>query len=193
MWTAPNLINQNGLHMKFIKRFFLGVLILLVILLIIGLFIKKEFAVEREIVISKNKQEVFNYIKMVRNQGYYAKWNLIDPDMKKEYTGTDGTVGFISAWDSKNGQVGKGEQTITKIIEGERIESSVHFIRPFEAHNFAYMSTDSISPNQTRVKWGFSGKMAYPLNIIRLFIDMKKAISNDLDTGLKNLKTILEK
>jgi hypothetical protein len=27
--------------------------------------------------------------------------------MKKEYTGTDGTVGFISAWDSENKELGR--------------------------------------------------------------------------------------
>jgi hypothetical protein len=34
---------------------------------------------------------------------------MMDPNAKMEYKGTDGTVGFISAWDSKIKYVGKGE------------------------------------------------------------------------------------
>jgi len=34
------------------------------------------------------------------------------------YTGNDGTVGFVLAWDSTNKSVGKGEQEITNVEEG---------------------------------------------------------------------------
>jgi hypothetical protein len=43
------------------------------------------------------------------------------------------------------------------------------------------------------VKWGFESKMVYPMNIMRLFIDMEKAVGDDFGTGLANLKTIMEK
>jgi hypothetical protein len=40
----------------------------------------------------------------------------MDPNMKKTYTGTDAEVGFISAWESTDKNVGVGEQEIKKII-----------------------------------------------------------------------------
>ena len=68
----------------------------------IGLFfIKKDYQIEREIVINQPKTEVFNYIKSLRNQDNFSKWATMDPNMKKVYTGTDGTPGFISFWDSE--------------------------------------------------------------------------------------------
>ena len=51
----------------------------------------------------------------------------MDPDMKKTYRGTDGTVGFVSAWDSEKDDVGKGEQEIIKITDGERIDYELRF------------------------------------------------------------------
>ncbi len=33
---------------------------------------------------------------------------MMDPDSKRTFTGSDGTVGFISARDGQNKQVGKG-------------------------------------------------------------------------------------
>jgi len=54
------------------------------------------------------------------------------------------------------------------------------------------MTTESVSENQIKVKWGFSGYMDYPMNITMLFIDFEKMIGDNLDTGLKNLKSVLE-
>jgi hypothetical protein len=42
--------------------------------------------------------------------------------MKKEYTGADGQPGFISAWASKNSEIGAGQQKIMAIQEGKRID-----------------------------------------------------------------------
>jgi len=55
------------------------------------------------------------------------------------------------------------------------------------------MTTDSTGTNQTKVKWGFSGKMTYPFNIMKLFMDPEKAVGDDFSTGLTRLKAILEK
>ncbi len=61
--------------------------ILIVLILIVALFTKKEYTVEREITIDKPKQQVFNYIKYLKNQENYSKWVMKDPHMKKELKG----------------------------------------------------------------------------------------------------------
>lgn len=149
--------------------------------------------VEREIIINKPKAEVFEYIKFLRNQDNYSKWNMMDPDMKKTYKGTDGTIGFISAWESKMENVGAGEQEIVNMIDGERIDMKLRFKVPFESQNDAYMITEDMSNNQTKVKWGFKGAFPYPFNLMGLFMDMEKAVGGDLEVGLQNLKNLLEK
>ncbi|WP_168208813.1 DinB family protein [Chitinophaga sp. XS-30] len=178
--------------MKVLKKILIVLAILIAIPLIIALFLKKDYAVEREIAINKPKQEVFDYVKYLKNQDNYSKWAMMDPDMKKTYRGTDGTVGFVSAWDSEQKDVGAGEQEIKKITEGERIDFELRFIRPFESTEAAYMVTESASEDQTTVKWGFNGHMNYPMNLMMLFMDFEEMISNDLDTGLMRLKGILE-
>jgi len=179
--------------MKILKKILLGIAILIALVLIVALFVGKEYTAESEIIVNKPKHEVFEYIKHIKNQNEYSKWNKMDPNSKMEYTGTDGTIGFISAWDSENKNVGKGEQEIKKIVEGERIDMELRFKKPFESTCTAYMITDSIAPTETKVKWGFNGAMSYPFNILSLCMDMKKMISDDLTVGLTNLKGILEK
>ncbi len=175
------------------KKIIIGILVLIAIPFIVALFIKKEYAVEREVTINQPKQEVFDYIKILKNQDNYSKWAQMDSNMKKTYKGTDGTNGFVSAWESTKKDVGKGEQEIKNITDGERIDYELRFIEPFQSTESAYMITENISENQTKVKWGFNGHMAYPMNLMFLFMNFEKMIGDDLETGLKNLKTILEK
>lgn len=166
---------------------------IVVLILLMALFVKKEYSILREVTVNKSKQEVFTYIKYLKNQDNYSVWAMMDPAMKKEFKGVDGTPGFVSAWESENKKVGKGEQEIRSIVEGERIDLHLHFIKPFEGRADAYMITEAKSDRQTTVSWGLNSKMAYPMNIMLLFMNMEKLIGKDLETGLHNLKTLMEK
>jgi len=76
-----------------------------------ALFMKKDSLIQCSIIINKPKQEVFNYVKSLMNQEKFSKWVMTDPNMRKNFKGTDGTVGFCYAWDG-NKKAGKGEQEI---------------------------------------------------------------------------------
>lgn len=165
---------------------------LVALILILALFAKKGYSIYREIVIHKPKQEIFNYIKLLKNQDYYNKWVMRDPAMKKDFTGTDGTVGFIYAWDG-NKQAGEGEQEIKAIKDGERIDIEIRFIRPFAGVSDSYITTTAVSAHQTNLKWSFASKMRYPMNAMLLFMNMDKLLGKDLETSLNTLKGILEK
>ena len=179
--------------MKILKIILIAIAVIIVIPMIIALFGADSYSVEREVTINKPKQEVFSYIKLLKNQSNYSKWVMMDPNAKMTYTGTDGTVGFTSAWNSENKNVGQGEQTISKITEGDRMDLDLHFIKPFDGRATSYMSTEALAENQTKVKWGFNGKMNYPMKVMHLFMNMEKMIGDDLATGLANLKRVMEK
>jgi hypothetical protein len=176
---------------KTVKIVVLVIVLLIAIPLITALFVKKDYALEREIIINRPAEEVFDYIKYLKNQDNYSVWATMDPEMKQEFRGTDGTVGFVSAWEG-NKDVGKGEQTIVDIRDGERIDFKLHFIEPWEGYADAYMTTTPLSENQTKVTWGFGSRMPYPFNLMLLFMDMEELVGKDFETGLANLKKILE-
>lgn len=178
--------------MRILKRILVVFLGLVAVFLIAALFVDKKMEIEREIVINKPVEEVFDYIVLLKNQDNFSKWALIDPNSKKSYKGTDGTVGFVSAWDSKNEDLGAGEQEILKISKNHRIDYALRFKRPMEANNQAYLISEKAGKN-TIVKWGFIGEMPYPFNLMSKLMGMKGMLEEDLDTGLKNLKGILDK
>lgn len=179
--------------MKTLKVILIAIVFLIGVLLVAALFVKKEYTVERSVTINQPRQVVYDYIKFLKNQDNYSMWSKIDPDMKREFRGIDGTIGFISAWDSQVKQAGKGEQEIVGITDGERIDYELRFIEPMAATNSAYLALKSNNEANTDVTWGFYGKIKYPVNLIYLFIDMDEMLGKDLEGGLKNLKAELEK
>lgn len=178
--------------MKILKIILYSLLSILALLLVVALFVKKDYSVSREITILKPRQEVFDYVKFLKNQNNYSTWSKVDPNMKKEFRGTDGTVGFVSAWESPVKEVGKGEQEILKITGNERIDFELRFYEPIESKDRAYMTFQSVSDSTALVKWGFDGRMKYPTNLAMLFLNIDEMLGNDLEKGLANLKAILE-
>ena len=161
-------------------------------LLVAGLFIPKGMKATRDIVINKPSAEVFNYIKYLKNQQNFSKWATMDPNIKNEFRGTDGTIGFVNSWEG-NKKVGQGEQEITGIEEDKQLTTELRFIKPFKSVAKSTMNTVSVNENSTKVSWGFEGEMNYPMNVMKLFMNMEKAIGDDFGIGLANLKTVLEK
>jgi uncharacterized protein YndB with AHSA1/START domain len=178
--------------MKIIKKIIFGLLVIIAILLIAALFVKKDYAVEREITINKPIDSVFNYVKLMKNQDNFSVWNKKDPNSIRTFKNTDGEVGFIYSWDSKNDEVGAGEQEILKITPNKRIDFELRFKRPFEATDQAYLITEPANNGATKVKWGFNGSMKYPMNLMLPIMDMENMLGNDLQKGLDDLKVILE-
>src|SRR5215212_3080129 len=160
------------------------------LLLIIALFMKREHYVKREIIINAPRQKVFDYVKLLQNQDEFNKHAMAGPDRKREFKGTDGTVGYIYAW-SGNKNAGVGEKEIKNIIEGKRIEAEIRFVKPMAATASIIMETESLSDNQTKVTWSNSGSLKYPVNI--LIPMMEKTVAKDMEFSLSTLKGILEK
>jgi uncharacterized membrane protein len=143
--------------MKIIKRVGFVLLFVLAVLLIAGLFIDTKYTITKQVTINKPNDSVFKYIKYLKNQDNYSVWNKKDPKSIKTYAGKDATIGFISNWDSQDPNIGEGTQEITKIQENKRFDMDIHFKRPMETISTAFMSTEKLSDNQTKVIWSFSG------------------------------------
>lgn len=164
---------------------------LIALFLLIAFFTPREFSVVKEISINKPKQDVFRYVKMLKNQEQYSVWVMKDPKIRLVYTGTDGTTGATSSWESDDKNVGVGEQEIKKIIEGESMEVEIRFQKPFKAVNHAITTLKATGDRQTSVSTLFYGKSKFPMNFSNLFIG--KLVGKDMQNNLENLKALLEK
>lgn len=173
------------------------VLIYIVICLALLVFIMssiapKSYKVERKIKIDRPLEEVYKYLHLLRNQDHWAKWYRLDPEMKKEYKGEDGKIGFQSAWESDHKKVGAGQQTITSLEDNKAIYTKLEFYKPFKSESDAYIKTEKVNEETTEVFWGFTGEMNPPMNMMLLFMNMEKQVGSDFEEGLARLKEVLE-
>ena len=134
---------------------------------------------------------MFSFLKETRNQDKFSVWNMKDPNMKKSYSGIDGTKGFIYSWDSKDKNVGAGAQEIIDIKEGNRIDYEMRFSRPMQNTATASFVLDKIDENTTSVTWTFRSPTKFPMSLFSPIF--KKILGKQLDQGLQNLKSLLDK
>jgi len=171
-------------------------IILIVITIIIGiplivaLFVKRAHRIERSVVIYKATPEVFNYIAHIKNQIHYNVWVQADPNLKQDFIGTDGTVGFINTWNG-NKKAGEGRQEIINIIPNDRIDLQLQFFRPFKSTMNGSTITKDLLDGSTKVTSIVYGISNYPMNLMNLV--MNGLLGKDIDANLNNMKAILEK
>ncbi len=177
--------------MKLVKAIIIAIMVIVAIPLVVALFVPRDFGVERSVEIERPVGEVFDFIKLLRNQELYSKWQEMDPDAINTYQGIDGTVGFISRWEG-NEDVGIGEQEIIEISENEFIRTELRFEEPIESVSYSTLYTTALTDSTTKVRWDMIGSLPYPMNLFLVFMDIEEALGEDFEFGLKNLREILE-
>ena len=162
---------------------------IILLLLIVARFMRKDYTISCEVVINAPSAVVFSYIRHLKNQDNFNKWVMVDPTMQRTYKGTDGTVGFVYGWRSP--KAGEGEQEITSITEGKIVDTEIRFVKPFQSIAHAGMTITALTPQQTQLTWTNASTMKYPMNLMLSAI--VKMLTKDMNTSLHNLKIILEK
>jgi hypothetical protein len=175
--------------MNILLTILLVLAILLAFLLFLALVTKAAYVIQRDIVVNKPVQEVFEYIKLVKNQEQYSYWVMLDPTNRITYTGIDGTIGFLGAWEGQQ-RAGKGEQEIVEVKTNESTRLEVRFEKPFKNTAYTTMTTEPINQEQTKVSWKMEGRNKFPMTLFNLVID--SLLGKDMEKSLHNLKRILE-
>jgi len=145
----------------------------------------------KSIEIKKNSKLVFDYLKITRNQDNFSVWNMADPNMTKKHEGIDGTIGYKYSWDSTIKNVGAGEQEITGIEGGKSIDYTIRFFRPMKNVGTTKFNINSLDEGNTSVDWIFDAPSKFPMSLFSPIF--KRMLGKDLEKGLVNLKSILEK
>ena len=147
--------------------------------------------IEKSVKINRSSGVVFDYLKITGNQDNFSVWNMADPNMKKSHKGIDGTVGFVYSWDSTINKVGAGEQEITAIEEGKSIDYSLRFSRPMQNTAKTRFQITDAGADTTSVDWIFDSPSRFPMLLFAPIF--RRILGKDIEKGLINLKSILEK
>jgi len=55
-------------------------------ILLLGVIVPKKFTIETQITISKPRQDIFEYVKLIKNQEYYSVRVMRDPNVQMTYS-----------------------------------------------------------------------------------------------------------
>jgi uncharacterized protein YndB with AHSA1/START domain len=171
----------------------ISIAVIIALLLIVNALQSNSFAISREVIVQRSTEQVFEYVKHIKNMEHYNKWVMTDPNQKIRFTGTDGTPGFIYAWDSENKNSGKGEQEIKAISPNKKVELEIRFEKPFKGVSYAEIMTEPAGAGQTKVRYLFKGDKNYGMKLTHMLFNLEKVLGQDLDITVKNLKAVLEK
>ena len=173
------------------------VYLLIVILLVVAFFVvlgltgPATFNIVREADYEATPASVFAQINDFHKWVAWSPWEKMDPAMRREYSGAASGVGARYAWVG-NKKVGEGNMEITQAELNKMVQLDLHFLKPFQADN---VTEFMIAPKGklTTLRWEMRGPRPFFMRMMRLFMDMDKMVGKDFETGLANLRAVVEK
>lgn len=148
------------------------------------------FTVQRETAIAAPPESVYAEIVDFRRWQTWSPWEGMDPNLKRDYTGTRSGKGAVYAW-TGNRKVGAGRMEIVEAAEPSRVRIDLQFIKPFKARNDTVF-TVAADGTGSRVVWTMTGKKTLLTKVMGLFKSMDEFVGKDFERGLAQLKTTAE-
>lgn len=149
-----------------------------------------QFRVERSVVIKAPAEKIFPHINDFHAWQAWSPYEKLDPAMKRSFSGADSGVGSYYAWDG-NSAVGAGSMRILESVPSSAIKIKLDFLKPMEGHDTAEF-TLAPQGESTTVTWAMSGQAPFLMKVIGVFVDCDKMIGKDFETGLGQLKALIE-
>lgn len=170
--------------------FFIGLGAVVLVVLIVAALRPSAFRVARSTTIAASAAQAFDKVNNLREFQTWNPWAKIDPKAAETYEGPASGVGAIYRW-SGNGHVGAGSMTITEIQPNRLVRIKLEFLKPFKGTNDVEFTFEP-EGSKTVVTWAMSGRYAFPMKVMGLFISMEKMIGGMYEKGLATLKSMLE-
>ncbi|MBN8550845.1 MAG: SRPBCC family protein [Deltaproteobacteria bacterium] len=169
-----------------------GLLALLILVFcVVAAMQPDDFRYSRSTVISSPPAPIFEIVNTQSKWEAWSPWAKIDPQMQKTLSGPAAGVGSKYTW-SGNSEVGEGSSTIVESVPNERIAMKLEFVRPFSGVNDVYFTLEP-QGNETKVTWTMAGKNTFLSKAVGLLMNCEKMLGEQFDTGLAQLKALVEK
>lgn len=171
-----------------------GVAILVAILVALVLVLAARrpgtFALHRSTRIQASPEKILPLIADLRAHESWSPFDRPDPATRKVHSGAAQGKGAVYEWDGR-GQAGSGRIEISE-SSPSRVVMRLDMHKPIQAANTV---TFTLTPRHdaTEVTWAMEGDVPYLARIAQLFFSMDRVVGNQFDTGLANLKAIVER
>ncbi len=146
--------------------------------------------VQRAASIKAPPEKIFPLISDLHRWTAWSPYERKDPALKRIHSGAPDGKGAVYEWEG-NKEVGKGRMEITETTPPSRVTIKLDFVKPFEAHNVVVFTLEPRG-GATNVTWTMEGPMPFVSKLLSVFINMDRMVGTDFETGLANLKAVVE-
>lgn len=155
---------------------------------LVGLLYSRKVRIWSKKEIESPSSEVFSLILDFNEFVKWSPWSDKDPNISQKFSEKQGEIGSYYSWKG-NRKVGMGKMTLTEFESNSTIKMDVAFGR----NPISKVAFDFVEENgKTTVTWSMEMDLG-PIPASRLMSGIiSKAILNDFNQGLQNLKTKLE-
>jgi hypothetical protein len=179
--------------MKILKWIIIVLASILILWMVVAFFVSGDCKYEKSMTINAPVEKVWENTNTLKAMDQWSPWNDLDPNMKKDWTGTAGQPGEKVCWKSAKKEAGEGCQEVKKVdAANKRIDTEIVFLTPYKSEAKAYVTVVP-EGNGSKATWGFTSTIPYPFTIMKLFMNMEGAIGKDYQKGLSRLKDLSEK
>ena len=169
-------------------KWILGIVVVLAVVFVGGaFFLPREVTVVRSIEVDAAPAAVFPHVNSLKATEEWSPWITRDPEMRISYSGPEAGVGAKSEWISDS--QGNGSQEIVASETDKRVETALDFGEMGTAKaEFILAGTGET----TDVTWTLVADMGNNPIGRWMGLAMDGMVGSDYETGLANLKTLVE-
>lgn len=167
------------------KKAFILIAVVLSTFLISCALLPSTFSFQRSVIIERNKEVPFSAVASFRNWQYWSPWS--DSSFRITYKGPETHVGAEMLWQRNENESGSNKIVDFKPYDYIKVEA---FINRFAKPIFMEFQFQDKAPNECELTWTQSGELSFferPFGFL-----MERAMSKDIEQGLKNLKASSE-
>lgn len=127
-----------------LKGLGLGLLAVVVLIVLVGLFTPAVQKVEEKLVMNVPIENAFAQVNVTKNWQRWSPWYKLDPTQKLGFSGPESGNGATYTWDSQNDEVGAGTMTLSDVKPNEFLKANLKFRDWGDGINtFAFKPTDA--------------------------------------------------
>ena len=173
-----------------LKKIVIVVVVMIATLLAYAATKPDTFHVQRATSMKAPPEKLFPLINDLHSHVSWSPWEKMDPTMKKTLSGAANGKGAVYEWQG-NSQVGTGRIEITDSTPSSKVTMKLDMFTPFEAHNVVEFTLGAAG-DSTQVTWAMHGPQPYMMKVLSLFMDCDKMVGTNFETGLANMKALVE-
>jgi carbon monoxide dehydrogenase subunit G len=169
----------------------LSVVIVIAALLAFAATKPNSFRVQRSITIHAPREKVFLFINDLRSWEAWSSDTGGDGTVQKIYSAPASGTGAAAEWNG-SGRAGAAKMIIVESVAPSKVSVKVDWFKPFKAHNLNEFTLHA-QGDETEVDWSIQASNLYAMKVMGIFVNIQAEFGKHMESGLKNLKGVVEK